>query len=175
MKARKTIINLLFSILITPGVYASGNENNAKNNSEAKSQFSNYVSAEVDVLASKVFEDSHQFLGFSTIVVGNQETLTINGDLTLDERTKVLIEEGSSILVYGNLKIKGDAEVRLEGSVHVLGAMEAQGKAKVYGDGTMRVIGQSSIADKAEVFGDSNNYLDSQVFTAYDELSMSTK
>ena len=119
---------------------------------------------EYELLGSKTHYNPLVFKGFSTVIVPSGDTLTVNGDLEIDERTKILVEKGATVMIYGNLRLKGESEIRLEGHMHVLGALNSKHKTSVYGAGLLRVIGQSIISQEALVFGKSTSFIDSMVF-----------
>lgn len=161
-------MNKLLTVLITTTflsanqVYAFSSDSSMVRKSEERILVLH--DQEYELLGSKTHHNPLLFKGFSTVIIPAGDTLTINGDLEIDERTKVLVEEGATVMIYGNLRLKGESEIRLEGHMHVLGALNSKHKASVYGSGLMRVIGQSIISHEALVFGISSNFIDSTIF-----------
>jgi hypothetical protein len=161
-------MNKLFTVLITTTflsatqAYALNADSSMVRKSEEKILVLH--DQEYELLGSRTHHNPLLFKGFSTVIIPSGDTLTINGDLEIDERTKILVEEGASVMIYGNLRLKGESEIRLEGHMHVLGALNSKHKASVYGKGVLRVIGQSIISHEALVFGTSTDFIDSMVF-----------
>lgn len=64
-----------------------------------------------------------------TLCVASGETLLINGRLLCNNGAKIVIEEGGSLMLNG--------EIELSGELELLGEMAISNDAKVYGEGSM--------------------------------------
>lgn len=98
------------------------------------------------------------FGGGVTLIVRNNVTLTINGNVRFNRGSDITVETGSILIVDGNiLNRENSDQITINGSLVVSGNYLGEDDSKLIGTGSLRTTGSAITQGNATVFGSKNN------------------
>lgn len=101
-----------------------------------------------------------------TLVIRNNSTLTVNGEVIFSNGSNIILEAGSQWVIIGNLKNKNNSnEIIVDGILIVDGEFTGENGSVINGTGSMSTTGAATTTGTGKVFGFNNDCNPGPCFT----------
>ena len=114
------------------------------------------MSASLVINSNMTFEGEVKIQNSSYVNIGNSSIFTV-GNLTIENFSTIDIAAGSKLIINGNLIIKNEIVLCVNGGIEVNGDVEATNFAIVQGSVSLSATGNIDIYDNASIFPNSNS------------------